>query len=271
MTAPLVERGVALGSAATPRARPRRPQLVPWRSSVWACYFEWNAEARLVVPWGLGVTLTGDARRLVHASLPAWQLGETSDGAHLRRAAARHAAATGDADFCRAVELFIREEQRHGAELGRYLDLAGIPRLGRDWGDSAFRLLRHGLPGFEAWATPVVMVETLALVYYNAARRATGCPVLQRICQQILRDEVAHLRFHSQSLARLLSSRPPALRRATLRLQHALFAATVGAVWIAHGGLLAAGGYPWRRFRRVAWACMRRQWRAMDAERYRWR
>ena len=65
-------------------------------------------------------------------SLQAWQLGETSDGNHLRAVAARYAARVGDPDYPSAVELFIREEQRHGELLGRFLDRAGVGRVTAD-------------------------------------------------------------------------------------------------------------------------------------------
>src|SRR5581483_3217776 len=106
-----------------------------------------------------------------------------------------------------AVEWFIREEQRHGELLGRFLDLAGAGRVRADWGDRLFRAVRYCLPNMEVWTTPVVMVETLALVYYNALRRATGSAVLRGICARILADEVPHLRFQCERLAAMFRGR----------------------------------------------------------------
>ena len=87
-----------------------------------------------------------DVRAAIAASLPAWQLGETSEGRNLRLAAAQYAQVHGDPQLLQAVELFIREEQCHGHALGQWLNLAGIPRIKSDLGDSLFRFCRYAIP-----------------------------------------------------------------------------------------------------------------------------
>jgi hypothetical protein len=201
-------------------------------------------------------------------SLQAWQLGETSDGRHLRAAAVRYAARFGDPDYVAAVELFIREEQRHGDLLGRFLDLAGVGRVTADWGDRLFRAARYWLTDMEAWTTPVVMVETLALVYYNALRRATGSAALRAVCGQILADEVPHLRFQCERLANLFRGRPRWAFRLTMLAHRLCFLAIVSLVWVGHWQALRAGGYSWRRYWRAAWDRMSAGWRLMDPRRY---
>jgi hypothetical protein len=203
-------------------------------------------------------------------SLQAWQLGETSDGRHLRAAAVRYAQQVGDPDYVPAVELFIREEQRHGELLGRFLDLAGVGRVQADWGDRLFRTARYFLTDMEVWTTPVVMVETLALVYYNAIRRATQSAVLRAICAQILADEVPHLRFQCERLAAIFRGRSRFALWLTL-LGHRLgFLAVMTLVWLGHRKALRAGGYGWRRFWRAAWDRMNASWRLMGPRRYTW-
>jgi hypothetical protein len=158
----------------------RRTALVrPLTGAGWFVYFASNARRCRRIPWEAGAGITPAELVPIRRSLQAWQRGETSDGRHLRAAAVSYAARIGDGDYPAAVELFIREEQRHG--LGRFLDLAGAGRRTFDWGDLLFRAARYGLAGMEAWTTPVVMVETLPLVYYQAIRRASGSPVLQFI------------------------------------------------------------------------------------------
>ena len=88
----------------------------------------------------------------------------------------------GDPDLPAVIDLFIREEQYHGELLGRFLDLSGPGRVRADWGDSLFRAARYSVTNMEVWTTPVVMVETLAVIYYNAVRRATDSPVLRVVC-----------------------------------------------------------------------------------------
>jgi hypothetical protein len=201
-------------------------------------------------------------------SLRAWQLGESSDGAHLRAAARRFAEKTNDSDFTLAIDQFIAEEQRHGATLGAYLERAGVTLKNSDWGDTLFRAFRYCLPNMETWTTPVVMVETHALLYYNAIRHATKCPVLQRICKQILADEIPHLQFQCERLAQMYGDRPRWLYVLTMLLHRLFFAGITLAIWAGHRRALLAGGYPFRRFWSCAWTKMSHMWGKMDPAQY---
>jgi hypothetical protein len=192
-------------------------------------------------------------------SLRGWQLGETSDGSHLLAAAANYAQKVNDPAFLDAVRLFIREEQRHGENLGRFLDSAGVPRARFDWGDWLFRSVRYFLPSMEVWATPIVMVETHAMVYYNSLRRATRSRVLRAICRQIQRERLAIL--HRNRGRGML---------ALTRFGHVvLFTVITLAVWAGHRRALRAGGYHFSRFWRTAWGRMRHAWRMMAPLQYR--
>src|SRR5262249_48007655 len=188
-------------------AGPVAPRV--WTSAAWLAYFRANAYRRFPVPWEAGAGVTDAELAAIARSLQAWQLGETSDRRHLRAPAARYAARAGDADYPAVIDLFIREEQHHGALLGRFLDLAGVGRRPADWGDTLFRTFRYCLPDPEVWTTPVVMVETLALIYYHAIRRATRARVLRAVCGQILADEVPPIRFQCERLAAVPRARSP--------------------------------------------------------------
>jgi len=239
-------------------------------SAGWVDYFRRNACREREIPWKDGVALSAGELSEIMPSLRGWQLGETSDGSHLRAAARDYAARTGDPDFIEAVNLFIAEEQRHGNNLGRFLDSAGVGRAKSDWGDSLFRAIRYFLPLMEIWVTPVVMVETHAIVYYNAVRRATHSLVLQRICEQILADEVAHIRFQCERLAILHRRRAAWLRAITMASHRLLFAGITLAVWAGHRRALKAGGCSFGRFWGSAWSRMRYAWRLMAPETYAW-
>src|SRR4051794_20092422 len=185
-----------------------RPIRTAVRTSIeWLAYFRANLAADPKVPWDRGAGVTPGELRAIARSLQAWQLGETSEGRHLRAAAARYAEAEGDPDFPAVADLFIGEEQRHGELLGQFLDRAGVGRRSRDWGDGLFRAARYCLTSMETWVTPVVMAEVLAMIYYNAIRRATGAPALRAICAQLLADEVPHVRFQCERLAILFRRR----------------------------------------------------------------
>jgi hypothetical protein len=247
---------------------PRLPAGRLVTSREWVAYFHANADQARPLSWWRGAEVTAEELREIARSLQGWQLGETSDGRHLRAAAARYAAQVGDADYPTAVELFIREEQCHGETLGRFLDLAGAGRVESDWGDTLFRAARYCLTSMEVWTTVVVMVETLALVYYNAIRRATGSTLLREICSRILADEVPHLRFQSERLAILFRGRSSFLLALTLFWQRFAFLGVMLLVWLGHRRALRAGGYNWRRYWRTSWDRMNAAWRAMDPRRY---
>ncbi len=244
-------------------------QLSPiTRSSEWVSHFADNEARQRPISWELGAAVSDEELFAISDSLRAWQLGETSDGSHLMEAARHYAASIGDPEFVAAVRLFIAEEQRHGANLGRFLDLAGVPRARSNWGDSLFRAIRYAVPRMETWVTPVVMVETHALIYYNAMRRATRSPVLRAICGQILADEVTHIRFQCERIAILHRTRPAWLRLLTINFQKLMFAGVTLAIWAGHRKALRAGGYDLALFWRAAWRKMNRAWRAMSPERY---
>ncbi|QEL15690.1 ferritin-like domain-containing protein [Limnoglobus roseus] len=241
-----------------------------WSSAQWVAYFRENAAAHRPIPWESGTGATAAEVAEIAPSLRSWQLGETSDGRQLLVAAHRYAAAANDPDFVEAIRLFIGEEQRHGELLGRFLDLAGVGRAATTWGDSFFRAARHALPSMEVWATPVVMVEVHAMVYYNAIRRATPSPVLRAICEQILADEVPHIRFQCERLAVLHRRRLRVFRGLTTAFHEAFFLAITLAVWAGHRRALRAGGYNFGRYWKAVWGKMRAAWRAMDAKGYTW-
>lgn len=223
--------------------------MTPHSSQDWIEHFRRNAQADRV-DWDLLPVLTADERRRIVPSLRAWQLGETSDGAHLLRAATRYAAAIGDADYPDAVRLFIAEEQKHGRHLGRYLDLIGEPRLTRDWGDTLFRRVRYLGTSMELWTLAVITVESAAQVFYSAMKDATGCALLRQVCTDILVDEAAHVVFQQQRLHAVFLRKPP-LARAVTRCAWSAFFDGVGlVVWLAHRTLFRAGGVPLATYRR---------------------
>lgn len=239
-------------------------------SNAWIAYFNKNTQtataARKTFPDCS--ELSDLLRSVVAGSLPAWQLGETSDGRHLRAAARQYAEAQGDPDFVRAVELFIGEEQRHGAALGEWLDLAGIPRKSRDLGDSLFRFCRYTIPNYAVWASVVVMVESMAQIYYAAVRRLSPCPRLKSECKLILCDEVKHIQFQCEHLAAARRRVSPLLRLVLTAIEAPFYAVVCTAVWIAHGRLLRAADIPLGRFRKMAIQKFCVVQAMMDPERY---
>jgi hypothetical protein len=228
----------------------------PWRSHEWCRYFRRNATMLLDIPWASGAGLTLAERDAIADSIREFQLGESAEGRHFVRAAKAYAARSGDREYVEAVRLLIGEEQRHARDLARFLQLADVPLAEATWADSAFRWLRKRA-GVEVCISVLVTAEIIAKVYYAALGEATGSPVLRRICEQILRDEVEHVRFQAERLAILRAARPRLLVAGLHAAHRAMFAVACLVVWRKHARALRAGGYGLGRFWRSAWSEMR--------------
>lgn len=242
----------------------------PLSSDLWVAWFERNARSVTSDDFKPPATaeMLGALRAVLAGSLPAWQLGETSDGRHLRAAARRYALVHGDPGFLEAVDLFIREEQRHGAALGDWLDRVGIPRRSRDLGDSLFRFCRYLIPNYAMWAAVVVMVESMAEIYYASVRRLTPCLRLQSECDRILRDEVKHIQFQCEHLAICRRGLPRTMRAGVFALEVAFYAVVCTSVWLAHGKLMRLSGLTLRGFTIAAAEKFRFAQSLMDPDRY---
>jgi len=132
------------------------------RSHQWITHFETNL-ARERIDWSLQPDISEQEIHTILYSLQTWQLGETSDGKNLLRAATRYAKSIQDPLYVDAIALFIREEQKHGNNLGRYLDRIGKPRVKANWEDTLFRKVRYFNTSMEIWTLTVLVVEILSI------------------------------------------------------------------------------------------------------------
>jgi hypothetical protein len=241
--------------------------LMSWTSEQWRDYFRHNGLSLLAIPWSDGVTFSDEEKQAVAASIQEFQLGESSEGKHFQGLAKEYASRTGDLDYVHALRLFIGEEHRHARDLGRVLDLAGIARIGHTWPDAVFRWLRHRA-GLELSIAVLVTAEIIAKVYYAALREATRSSVLRRLCDQILADEVQHVRFQCERLAILRARHVKLTVWLKGTLQRTFFAGTCWVVWWKHRHALRAGGFSYRSFRRSARAEMNEAIRLMNPRNY---
>jgi len=258
------------GPPRPPAPTARRPRSTP----EWLAYFRRNRGELLPIPWEASGELDAVERRAIARSAQAFQLGEQSEGHHLMRYARRHADETGDPDYVETTRLFIAEEQRHARDLGRFMALNAIPTRKKHWTDSVFRRLRNLVGTLEISIAVLVTAEIIAKVYYPALREATGSTILRALCEQIVRDERAHVDFQTQQLARLRAGRRAALRLLTRALHRLLFLGTVLVVWLAHRRVFAASRIGLARFWRSCWTEFGRDLAAMEPEtrpRWSWR
>lgn len=218
-------------------------------SQNWIAHFKANAlEQR--VNWNIQPQITPEEIQTILPSLQAWQLGETSEGRNLIIASTKYARVTGDKDYVDAVRLFIKEEQKHGGNLGRYLQLINQPLIEKDWGDSLFRKVRYMNSSMEAWTLSVIVVESTAQIFYQALKDATKCTLLKQICTDILIDEAYHITFQTERLAVIFDNKP-AFEKAIRRWFYKLFFYfTSTLVWFAHRQLFKAGGNTFKSYMR---------------------
>jgi hypothetical protein len=218
-------------------------------SNYWIGHFKANAREKRI-DWNLFPSLTTEEMKIILPSLQAWQLGETSEGAHLIAASTKYANKIGDPDYVEAVKLFIKEEQKHGNNLGRYIDGIGQTRIHKDWGDTLFRKVRYYNTNMEIWTVAVIVVESTAQIFYQALKDATDCELLQSICTDILIDEAHHITFQTERLAMIYEGKSHTAKAWRNLVYKAFFFLTSCLVWFAHRTLFKAGGNTFNSFTR---------------------
>ncbi len=229
-------------------------------STFWYDHFTVNLKKQRI-NWTLTPTITEAEKEAILYSLKAWQLGETSDGKHLLAAATKYADKIGDPDYVEAVKLFIKEEQKHGNNLGQYIDRIGEKRKTKDWGDTLFRKVRYFNRSMEWWTISVIIVESAAQIFYQALRDATHCQLLKSICHDILLDEAHHIKFQHERMHQIFRSKRFYNRAVSIGLYCLLFFLTIHAIWFGHHQAFRAGGISKGEFMRQMYfkffSCMR--------------
>lgn len=215
----------------------------------WVLHFTQN-RTKHRINWTTAPCITSTEKQAILASLQAWQLGETSDGSQLLCAATKYANSIGDPAYTDAVALFIKEEQKHGNNLGKYLDAIGEPRIKQNWGDSLFRKIRHINLSMEWWTLAVITVESTAQVFYQCLKDATNCSLLKQICTDILIDEAYHIDFQVERMNIIYNSEQTGMRWLRRQFYKLFYFATILTVWLAHKKVFKAGGNNFKQYLR---------------------
>ncbi len=230
----------------------------------WIQYFQQNREDLLPIDWDDTYRLSSYEKTAILESVQQFQLGESSEGRCLLEAAKRYADGSGDAEYVTALQLFIQEEQRHARDLGRFMMQQHLPLAQTHWVDSIFRWLRRAF-NLEVSVVVLLMAEIIAVTYYKALHDATAAPVLRGLCRQILRDEVHHLRFQIDTLARLRQGRSPIGFLLTHCLQRILFSGILMVVWSGHYPVLLAGRTSLGQFWWLNWRLFNRLFGGLES------
>lgn len=234
-----------------PASSVRSPLTERTTAAEWLAYFQVNHANLRAIDWHDSGQLSTSDRRRFGQSIAIFQLGEGSEGHRLMKAVRAWVARGGDPDWVEALKWFIREEQRHAADLGRLLDREGLPRLRSHWLDSAFRRLRGGW-NLEVSLSILLVAEIVGLLYARALQQATDHPIAQAVAQQIEWDESQHLLMQSLLLCRLRQGRSPRNRWLIQSLHRSILWLTLRVVWLDHRCVFRGAGWRFGQFARAA-------------------
>ncbi|GAC67288.1 ferritin-like domain-containing protein [Gordonia soli] len=205
-------------------------------SGGWSTEFVERAVVRARTPdprWSAGCRL----HPAVVRSLQKFEVGESGDGANLIANAAR----TGDADYERAIRLFVAEEQNHARMLGALLTAGGAETGRSHWSDSVFVVLRRAM-GLKLELMVLTIAEVVALRYYRALADGGGDPLLVDVSERILHDEYHHVAFQANRIRAEFAGAPRVFRNAVKLGWRAMATAVVLVVAADHGAALRACG-----------------------------
>lgn len=225
--------------------------VLPVKTSLeWMEHFTNNAKHQRI-DWSIAPSISASEKKELVKSLQAWQLGETSEGSHLLKAATAYSKRIQDPYYPEAVKLFIKEEQKHGNNLGTYLDLIAVPRLKKNWGDTLFRKVRYFNSSMELWTIAVIIVESCAQLFYKSVKDGTQCELLKSICTDILQDEAPHVVFQSERLMLIFQGKNRFEKFICKNFYFLSFYTIILTVWLGHHQAFQAGGNDfktyWRR------------------------
>ena len=220
--------------------------------AVWQTHFRNNRPGSEIIPWEAEEALSGEEIQGIEKSIAAFQLGEYSEGKGLLKFAEAYSARFGGSLLFEITQLFIKEEQHHAALLKRFMLSHDIKLLKRHWTDTVFRRLRK-LFDYELSITVLITAEIISLVYYKALKGCTSSEILRRICDKILADEIAHVRYESEVILFIRGSKPNVIRHVTTLLHRFLFCGTVLVVYFDHRRVFKQGGYGLPRYWKACW------------------
>lgn len=173
----------------------------------WLKYFEHNRANRPALHFADSVSFAPALREPLIRSLQRFQIGETGEGKHLRRFAAR----VGDSVYEKCIDLFIREEQFHARVLGEMIDALDGTLLQWHWSDVVFIALRRML-GLKTEIFILLIAEIVGKCFYLQCARAVPNQRMATAFSLIVLDEIAHLEFHCEFLEGRLRGLPDAAR-----------------------------------------------------------
>ncbi|MBT8101159.1 MAG: hypothetical protein KJO82_15495 [Gammaproteobacteria bacterium] len=202
-----------------------------------------------------GLHAKRDALRLppsVARSLAIFQLGESGGGTVVEQA--RKSRLPGvDAHYAEAMDLFVREENRHANVLALCVRLLGGELIRKNWTARLFVFTRR-LMGLRLKVIVLLAAEVVGICYYHLLATRIPPGSVQDWLNELVADEKSHLYFH----CRFLQSQTPGRWRQWVFVavwRSVMFAAAI-AVMIDHRAAMHDMGLSrltvWRRWMRYS-------------------
>ena len=231
------------------RTKLRETRIKDLETFQWVKYFKFNNAHLFKLDFNNDHELSGREKRLIAPSIRAFQIGEGSEGEHLKKAVRKFAKKTGYQEYPEIMKWFIMEENRHSITLKKYMEIYQIETIGSLWIDHIFRLLRK-MMGIECEVIILVTAEMIALSYYTALANATNSALLKTICRQMLNDELKHVVLQSDTLFRISKNRNEAVNVLVRCIRKEIMRMTSLTVWLMYRDLFKKGHYTYEMFTR---------------------
>lgn len=187
-------------------------------SKRWLAYFQENKKScpQIVIPETVNVSA---AMRppLIH-SLQRFQIGETGEGKHLKKFAAR----MNDPVYEQCIDMFIKEEQHHARILAQMIASMDGTLLTWHWSDLVFIGLRR-LLHLKTEIFVLLIAEVIGKCFYRTCSANLEDPLLSDAFSLIVLDELGHLEFHCRFLRNQFEKSPVFLRQFVLICWSLLF------------------------------------------------
>ena len=218
-------------------------------STAWLRYYQNNPDSWTDPEWHVPSPLDPKTKRALALSLSHFQLGESGEGNFLFAQARKQA--PDDAAYVQALELFISEEQAHASLLEKLVLRFGGRTIKRHWTHALFRLVRRTF-GLNFELQVLVIAELVGTAYYRLLHARSRDPVLEQVCDRILRDEGRHIDFHADWLGDFQGRLLPLERAAWSAQFQILFGLAAQIAWLDHRQCFHAIGANRREFFREA-------------------
>jgi hypothetical protein len=215
----------------------------------WVAHFQANHENRPEPDWDAPITLPPEVIAPLLRSLEQFQLGDGGGPAYLI-ARNREEFLAQDEGTRQLVDLWFAEEREHARLLGEAVARFGGTCITKHWSFTAFCATRKWF-GVRFELTVLLLTEIVSTVYYRMLLRHANDPALRAMCRLILRDEIGHVSFHRDRLARLARAGTATFGRLWAIRFRLLGLAAATMLWANHAPGLKAVGVTRRTFYRA--------------------